>query len=101
MLARIEWKLCIGALICLALLGAPTPAAAQYNQWFTVDCSGNTPGAYTSINSVIPFLTDRSGIYLVPGTTCTESVTLSRFNNIWVGTDAGSTATTTLNGTLD
>jgi hypothetical protein len=81
------------------LFGAPNRASAQYNKWFTVDCSGNTPGAYTSINYVIPLLTDRSGIYLVPGTTCNEDVTLSRFNNIWLGTLAGSTAT--LNGTLD
>lgn len=99
MSARIEWKFCISALICLCMLGAPNRAAAQYNQWFTVDCSGNTPGAYPSINSLLPSLTDRSGIYLVPGTACTEAVTLSRFDNIWLGTQVGSTAT--LNGTLD
>jgi hypothetical protein len=99
MFARIEGKFRIVALICLGMLGAPNRAAAQYNQWFTVDCSGNTPGAYTAINSVLPLLTDRSGIYLVPGTACTEAVTLSRFNNIWLGTQAGSTAT--LNGALD
>lgn len=39
MFARIEWKFCISALICLAMLGAPNRAAAQFNQWFTVDCS--------------------------------------------------------------
>ena len=50
--ARLEWRFSIGALICLGMLGAPNRAAAQYNQWFTMDCSGITPGAYTSINSV-------------------------------------------------
>jgi hypothetical protein len=99
MVAKIALKSCVGALICTGLLTAPNRAVAQYTQWFTVDCSGNTPGAYTSINAVMPLLTDRSGIYLVPGTACNEAVTLSRFNNIWLGTLAGSSAT--LNGTLD
>jgi Right handed beta helix region len=99
MFEKTECKLCLGALICLALLGAPKSAVAQFNQWFTVDCSGNTPGAYTSINSVIPFLTDRSGIYLVPGTECNESISLIRLTNIWLGTDFGATAT--LNGQLN
>src|SRR6516225_206775 len=53
MVAKIALKPCVGALICMGLLTAPNRAVAQYNKWFTVDCSGNTPGAYLSINAVL------------------------------------------------
>lgn len=80
-------KTLLFALSVFGLLGNPRATFAQYNTWYTVDCSGNNPWAYPSINSVIPLLTDRSGVYIVPGT-CTEDITLSNLNNIAIVTDS-------------
>jgi hypothetical protein len=71
---------------------APSHAFAQYN----VDCTGNTPGAYTTINSVIPLLTN-GAVVRITGP-CTESVTISSLANLNIGAAWGQTAT--LNGNL-
>ena len=70
----------------------PTHAFAQY----VVDCTGNTPGAYTTINSVIPLLSD-GAVVRITGP-CTENVTISGRANLNIGAAWGQTAT--LNGNL-
>lgn len=56
---------------------------------FVVDCTGNTPGAYTTINSVIPLLTNGS-VVRVTGP-CTENVTIAGLSNLRIGTPFGQT----------
>lgn len=99
------WSSLLGVIVCLGIFCLPNRAAAQaqfpiFNQWFNVDCSGTNPdpSVFPSINSVVPFLTDRSAIHLAPGTTCNESVGFYNLSYIWLSTDYGSTAN--LNGTL-
>ena len=71
------------AVACLFLV--PTRAFGQ----FIVDCSGNTPGAFTTINSVLPLLTD-GAVVRITGT-CTENVTVPRLDNLWFGAPFGQT----------
>jgi len=72
---------------CVILLFATVPfllaPACANGQWFNVDCSGNTPGAYTSINSVLPLLTDGAQVQVTGP--CTENVTIAHHNNLWIG----------------
>lgn len=70
---------------CLSLVRAR--AVAQ----IIVDCSGNTPGAFTSINSVIPLLSD-GAVMRITGA-CTENVNISGFDNLWIGTPVGQSMT--------
>jgi hypothetical protein len=70
----------------------PTRAFAQY----VVDCTGNTPGAYTSINSVVPLLTNGSVVRITGP--CTENVTITGLDNLSIGAPWGQDAT--LNGNL-
>ncbi len=70
----------------------PTDAFAQY----VVDCTGNTPGAYTTINSVLPLLTNGSVVRITGP--CTENVTITGLANLNIGAPWGQTAT--LNGNL-
>lgn len=79
-------------LASVAMLLAPARAFGQ----LIVDCSGNTPGAYTSIHSVLPYLTDWSNVQ-VSGT-CQESVWIGGVNNVTIGAAPGQTAN--LQGTL-
>jgi hypothetical protein len=58
-------------------------------QLYNVDCSGNTPGAYTTINSVLPLLTNGSQVMIVG--TCTENVSLNNLNNVYMGAPWGQT----------
>lgn len=67
------------------LLWLARPASAQY----VVDCSGNTPGAYTSINSVLPLVTNGSSI-LVSGV-CNENVSLTGLEGVSLGAQYGQT----------
>lgn len=73
-----------------------THASAQ----FVVDCTGNTPGAYTTINSVLPLLTNGSAVRITGP--CTENVTIGGHSNLNIGTPFGQTAALqgklTLNG---
>jgi hypothetical protein len=52
-----------------------------------VDCSGATPGWYTSINSVLAVATNGSWIYVKSGTTCTENVMVSHMTNVAIAAD--------------
>lgn len=69
---------------CFSLI--PTRAFAQY----VVDCTGNTPGAYATINSVLPLLTDWA-VVRISGT-CHENVTITGLGNLWIGAPSGQTA---------
>lgn len=74
------------------LLLTPTHAFGQ----FVVDCTGNTPGAYTTINSVVPQLTNGSVVRITGP--CTENVTIAGLSNLNIGAPYGQTAA--LNGNL-
>jgi hypothetical protein len=83
-LTRLEKSLVVlSAFVCFLFL--PTHAFAQY----VVDCSGNTPGAFTTINSVIPLLTN-GAVVRITGT-CTENVTITGLDNLWIGAPWGQT----------
>jgi len=68
------------------ILLIPTGAFGQY----VVDCTGKTPGAYTTINSVLPLLSN-GAVVRITGP-CTENVTITGLNNLWIGAPWGQTA---------
>lgn len=81
------------AIVALAFLFvSSTKAVAQY----VVDCTGNTPGAYTTINSVIPLLSEGAAVRITGP--CTENVTIAGLDNLRIGAPLGQTAV--LNGNL-
>lgn len=85
LLTRVERSLVVlSAVICFLFLS--THAFAQYN----VDCTGTTPGAYTTINSVIPLLNNGSVVRITG--TCTENVNIYGLNNLNIGAPWGQTA---------
>ena len=67
-------------LACLLLLLFSTVAFAQVSGSATVDCSGATPGAFTSLVSAIQASPDHT-TFLVSGT-CTESVNIQHRNDL-------------------
>ena len=77
--------------LLLLFLFCPEGTRAQY---LIVDCTGATPGAYSSINAALPNATPGSFI-LVTGP-CTENVSLSGVSSLSLGAYYGFTAT--LNG---
>lgn len=81
--------------VVLALVPISIAPACVFGQ-LIVDCSGNTPGAYTSINAALPYLADWTTVQ-VSGT-CQESVWIGGVNNVTIGAAPGQTAT--LQGTL-
>ena len=77
------FRFCGRTLVCalaVGLLAIPAASAQLY-----VDCSGNTPGAFTTINSALPML-QNGGSLIVTGN-CSENVTLANLNNIYFGAD--------------
>lgn len=83
------------ALFAMApVLLTPTDAFGQ----FLVDCSGNTPGAYTTINSVVPLLSNGAFVQILGP--CAENVTISNLNNLSVGSPWGQPRAATLTGNL-
>lgn len=85
--------LCLVSVLALAFLSvSSTKAVAQY----VVDCTGNTPGAYTTINSVIPLLSEGAAVRITGP--CTENVTIAGLDNLRIGAPWGQTAI--LNGNL-
>ena len=70
--------------IALSVLG-PSRAFGQ----FVVDCTGNTPGAYTTINSVVPLLANGSVVQITGP--CTENVNIGGLDNLWIGAPWGQT----------
>jgi Right handed beta helix region len=72
----------------LSLLIFPGAARAQF---LTVDCSGMTPGAYSSINAALPAA--GPGAFIVVTGTCNEYVSLQGQNALNLGAFFGQTAT--------
>ncbi|HZU34095.1 MAG TPA: right-handed parallel beta-helix repeat-containing protein [Candidatus Angelobacter sp.] len=66
--------------ICLLLLLPTGLAFAQANGSALVDCSGITPGAFTSLNSAI-FASPDHTTFQVSGT-CTENITIQNRNDL-------------------
>jgi hypothetical protein len=76
------WNACFGALVCFCLLaGSAQGSAQQFTQFFTVDCS-NPSAQYPTISSALAVATDGASIWVQPGTTCTENVTVGYLRNI-------------------
>lgn len=84
------------SLYALAVIACFSFVPASAFGQFIVDCSGNTPGAFTTINSVIPLLND-GAVVRITGT-CTENVNIGGIRNLTIGAPFGETAT--LNGHL-
>ena len=68
------------------MLFIPARTFGQY----VVDCSGNTPGAYSTINSVLPLLSNGAAVRITGR--CSENVTITGLNNLWIGAPWGQTA---------
>jgi hypothetical protein len=81
------WKACLGALVCICILAGPAQASAQqFTQFYSVDCS-NPSAQFPTISSALAAATDGTSIYVPPGSTCTENVTVSYLKNIAIVTD--------------
>ena len=84
------WKACLGALVCLFLLAGPAQGSAQqFTQSFYVDCSNPSaqPPQFSSISAAVGAATDGTSIYVPPGMTCAENVTIGYLKNIAIATD--------------
>jgi hypothetical protein len=92
----------LGALtVALGFLCLPAYATAQYNQWLTVDCSpGHPSGAFATITDAIAALADRTAIWVAPGGTCNESITISDFTDVGIYSSPGSAFTLAGNLTI-
>jgi hypothetical protein len=89
MLTSIYRRLCRSGLAVLVFaVFFPAMAHAQ----LIVDCSGNTPGAYTTINAALANVTGPGAVILVSGT-CTENVVITNMLNLSLGAWWGQTAT--------
>lgn len=87
MVLRCFWKACFGALVCICILAGPAQASAQqFTQFYSVDCS-NPSAQFPTISSALAAATDGTSIYVPPGSTCTENVTVSYLKNIAIVTD--------------
>jgi hypothetical protein len=74
----------------LLVLAIFFPAIAHAQ--LVVDCSGSTPGAYTTINAALANVTGPGAAILVSGT-CTENIVISNMFNLSLGAWWGQTAT--------
>src|SRR5262245_35724143 len=70
-------------LLAAMLLAAPAEAATV-----TVDCTGATPGAFTSINAAINSLTAPPDVtdwhYVLLRSNCTENVVITGGRRLWI-----------------
>jgi len=75
------------------LLFSPNPALAQYTHWLNVNCvlTVDSPPTYASIHAALTAATDRTGIYVYPGSVCNEQASVTNLTNIGIVTDQGST----------
>lgn len=75
----------------LALVALPRPAAAAT---VTVDCSGGTPGAFTSISAALNSLTTPPPVndwhYVLLKGNCTENVTVTGGRRVWIAPEGSS-----------
>ena len=53
-----------------------------------VDCTGATPGSFTTINAALASTTPGANIFVVAGP-CNESLRLSGWSNLFIGTYSG------------
>lgn len=87
MLLSCFWKACPGALVCFCILVGPTQGSAQqFTQFYSVDCS-NPSAQFPTISSALAAATDGTSIYVPPGSTCTENVTVGYLKNVAIVTD--------------
>ena len=75
-------KFLLGAMMFFCLFFIANRAGAQY---LLVDCSGSTPGTYSSINYALSAASNGAYIYVYPGT-CYEDVNITNVSNISIGT---------------
>ena len=87
-----------GAILILGLVCFMPGAAAQYNQWLNVDCSGADPNSYPSISAAMPWVTDHTSIWVKDSTVCNENVWLGDLTDVGIYTTQGWNFT--LNGNL-
>jgi hypothetical protein len=94
------WKACFSALVCFAIIAGPAHSSAQqFTQYFSVDCS-NPSAQFPTISSALAAATDGTSIYVNPGTTCNENVTVGYLKNIAIVTDWRKTFTLSGNLTI-
>ena len=81
------------AFFALVAFWSPSTVLAQYTHWLNVDCAlaVDSPPTYRSINSALSAATDRTGIYVSPGSVCNEQVWVANLTNLGIVTDQGST----------
>jgi hypothetical protein len=78
---------CLGALVCLCILVGPAQGSAQqFTQFYSVDCS-DPSAKFPTISKALAAATDGTSIYVPPGSTCTENVTVGYLKNIAIVTD--------------
>lgn len=87
---------CCHSTIPMFLLFLFFPAALSAQQYLTVDCTGATPWAYSSINAALPNATPGAFIFVTGP--CTENVYLYGRSQLNLGSYSGQPAT--LNGSI-
>ena len=98
MIPRLSWTTCLGALVSLCLFAVPAQGSAQqFNQYLAVDCS-NPAAQFPTISSALAVATDGTSIWVPPGQTCNENVTIGYLRSIAIATDWAQTFN--LNGNL-
>ena len=88
---------CIRSLLLALLLGMILPGAAKAQ--LVVDCTGATPGAFSSINAALPSAGAGTAIFVVAGP-CNESLQLAGQTNLFIGTYYGY-PNVAINGTIN
>lgn len=80
-------------LMALVLLYLPSAGFAQYTHWLNVNCASavDNPPSYASLNAALAAATDRTGIYVMPGSVCNERVAVVNFASVGLVTDQSST----------
>ncbi len=87
MISKYLSRTCFGAFVCLCVFAGPAKGSAQqFTQYLNVDCS-NPSAQYPTISSALAAATDNTSIYVMPGTTCTENVTVGYLKNVAIVTD--------------
>jgi len=81
----------------LLVLAVLLPATGQAQ--LVVDCTGNTPGAFPSINAALPSAGAGTAIFVVAGP-CNESLQLAGSTDLFIGTYNGSPSVA-INGSIN
>ena len=83
-----NWR---SASLGLLVLAGCVAFSSELRAQLIVDCTGATPGAYTTINAALANVTGSGGSILVSGT-CSETVALNNVDNLSLGAFWGQTA---------